>query len=96
LSIRNLLIQGLKFKKTKNNLAKILTVWAKGNLFKQKFNKKVVEKGTKNVFPFSNTLLNTFEIFLNFAILGSAKKFAKNSGYLRITQNNKFAKTLKI
>jgi len=96
LSIRNLLIQGLKFKKTKNNLAKILTVWAKGNLFKQKFNKKVVEKGTKNVFPFSNTLLNTFEIFLNFAVLGADKQFAKNSNYLRITQNNKFAKTLKI
>jgi len=96
LSIRNLLIQGLKFKKTKNNLAKILTVWAKVNLFKQKFNKNVVEKGAKNVFPFSNTLLNTFEIFLNFAVSGADKQFAKNSNYLRITQNNKFAKTLKI
>ena len=96
LSIRNLLIQGLKFKKTKNNLAKILTVWAKVNLFKQKFNKNVVEKGAKNVFPFSNTLLNTFEIFLNFAVSGADKQFAKNSNYLRITQNNKFVKTLKI
>jgi len=96
LSIRNLLIQGLKFKKTKTKLAKILTVWAKGNVFKQKFNKISVTKNSKNAFPYSNTLLNTFEIFLNFAILGSTKKFAKNSGYLRITQNNKFIKSLKI
>jgi len=96
LSIRNLLIQGLKFKKTKTKLAKILTVWAKRNVFKQKFNKISVTKNSKNAFPYSNTLLNTFEIFLNFAILGSAKKFAKNSGYLRITQNNKFIKSLKI
>lgn len=95
LSVRNLLIQGLKFKKAQTRLSKILRVWAKTKIFKQTTVHNSSTQRFKNNFPFSSVFLNTLEVFLNFAVVCANKNSVTQSGYLKIAQNNKFINTLK-
>lgn len=95
LSVRNLLIQGLKFKKAQTKLSKVLRVWVKTKIFKQTTVHNISTQRFKNNFPFSSVFLNTLEVFLNFAIVCANKNSVTKSGYLKIAQNNKFINTLK-